>query len=367
MSLADAVSVGLLECRGGRVVWANAALARIARVAGPQALHGRGADALLADVGHGLPDWVWGEAARGPAEHDLECALACDAAPRRLVRVRALGAGVWEIEDVTELRALAQENHRLGAELLAAHREIGELQARADEDAKERDELLSVVSHELQTPLTVVAGFTRLLLAEQVGPLNDEQRHFLTESARSCQRLSRFLRSLVEASGDVAASGALAPVEHALGPVIESVVELLRPLALERGQRMAVAHDAVADRARFDPTRVEQVLLNLLGNALKYGRPGGRVEVSTRRFRAGSRGFVEVAVVDDGPGVPEPDRERIFEPYVRGHAEADGAGLGLGLAICRRIVEAHGGRIGVSDAPGGGACFAFTLPACEAA
>jgi signal transduction histidine kinase len=363
MSLADAVSVGLLECRGGRVVWANAALARLATAAGPEALLGRGADALLLDAGHGIPDWVWGEAAGARAERDLECGLACETGARRLVRVRALGAGLWEVADASELRSLAQENHRLGCELRDAHREIGELQARVDQEAKERDELLSVVSHELQTPLTVVAGFTRLLLAEQVGPLNDEQRHFLAESARSCQRLSRFLRSLVEASGDVAVSGALAPVEHALAPVIESVVELLRPLAQERGQRLAVSHDAVADRARFDPTRIEQVLLNLLGNALKYGRPGGRVRVSTRRFRAGSRSFVEVAVVDDGPGVPEPDRERIFEPYVRGHAEADGAGLGLGLAICRRIVAAHGGHIGVSDAPGGGACFAFTLPA----
>jgi signal transduction histidine kinase len=366
MSLADTVSLGLLACRGGRVVWANPALARLARVAGPEALLGRGADALLADAGHGLPDWVWGETAGAPEGGALECALLPDAGERRAVRLRALGAGLWEVADVTELRALAREAHRLGAELLAAQRDLGELQARVEREAKERDELLSVVSHELQTPLTVIAGFTRLLLAEQVGPLNAEQRHFLSECARSCQRLSRFLRSLVEASGDVAASPALAPKEDALGPVIESVVELLRPLAQERGQRLDVAHAAEADRARFDPTRIEQVLLNLIGNALKYGRPGGRVQVVTRRFRAGGRAFVEVAVVDDGPGVPEPDRERIFEPYVRGH-QVDGAGLGLGLAICRRIVEAHGGGIGVSDAPGGGSAFAFTLPAPEPA
>jgi signal transduction histidine kinase len=99
--------------------------------------------------------------------------------------------------------------------------------------------------------------------------------------------------------------------------------------------------------------------MNLLANAIKYARRGGRVRVASCSAD-GAR--VEVRVEDDGPGVAPEDRERIFEPYVRAGEGRRAGGLGLGLAICKRIVEAHGGTIGVSDRPGGGSVFAFSLP-----
>jgi signal transduction histidine kinase len=221
---------------------------------------------------------------------------------------------------------------------------------------------VTVVSHELRTPLTVIAGFNKLLLSEQVGSLNAEQRRFLTESERSCRRLDAFIGNLIEAARQSAHEGPLELRDASLEGAVRSVVAFLRPLFEERGVRAELRLDPEAARARFHPLRIEQVLTNLLGNAVRYASKGGRVEVATRRLGSGRDARVEVAVTDDGPGVPPADRERIFLPWVRGRERSAG-GLGLGLAICKRIVDAHGGTIGVDAVPGGGSRFAFTLAA----
>src|SRR5262249_37687257 len=126
----------------------------------------------------------------------------------------------------------------------------------------------------------------------------------------------------------------------------------------ERGLTLRVALGA--GEARCDQRRIEQVLVNLVGNAVKYARAGGVIEITTRAL--GPRGGVEVSVGDDGPGIPAPDRERVFEPYVQLGDRRTAGGVGLGLAICRRLVEAHGGRIHVEERAGGGCQFVFTLP-----
>lgn len=240
------------------------------------------------------------------------------------------------------------------------------------------------VSHELRTPLAVIAGFDKLLLSERVGPLTAEQRRFLCECERACARLDAIVVQLLEAEGAPPGEGRLELREGSLAEAIEGVALFLRPLLEERGLRVELRLDPGAECARFHPLRLEQVLTNLVGNALRYAMRGGRIELATRCLGGGAegrpgaegdgdaadrevgQGFVEISVSDDGPGVPPADRERIFEPWVRGADRRD-SGLGLGLAICRRIVEAHGGRIGVDEAPGGGSRFHFTLPAAAPA
>ena len=133
----------------------------------------------------------------------------------------------------------------------------------------------------------------------------------------------------------------------------------------ERRLGLQTRVDPAARRARFDRLRVEQILTNLVGNAIKYAHSGGSIDIETVARPAknpGERGFVEIQVSDNGPGVDLEDRDRVFEPYVRVGDEDRAGGLGLGLAICRRLVEAHGGSICVDDRPGGGARFSFTLP-----
>jgi signal transduction histidine kinase len=365
--MADALSVGLLKGRRGRVAWTNAWLAELVGEKASSDLEGRALDTLVMDAGSGIPDWV----SSSSAGQVVECWLLRREKDPLTVAVRSLGGtevpgeGWWEIQDLTRLRAVQEEAHQQSHQLLRANREIEELRAHVERNAGEREELLTVVSHELRTPITVIAGFNKLLLSEKVGSLTEDQRHFLNESAKSCRRLSTFIGTLVEAAREVAGESPLELVETSLAATIEGVVEFLKPLVDERQQRLELDLDPAAARARFDPMRVEQVLTNLIGNALKHGRAGGVIRVSSRAAEAvaADRRFVEVVVSDDGPGIVAEDRERIFEPYVRGGTGGRAGGLGLGLAICKRIVQAHGGAILATEAKGGGSRFSFTLPA----
>jgi two-component system sensor histidine kinase KdpD len=254
------------------------------------------------------------------------------------------------------------ELERAARRLRDADQEIERLRARLAAQVAEREELVTVVSHELRTPLTVIAGFNKLLLSERVGALNEEQRRFLAQSERSCRRLDAFIGNLIEAARQSARQDALELCEASLEASVRGVVEFLRPLLEERGLRVELRLAPDAARARFHPLRVEQVLTNLIGNAVRYAPKGSCIEVATQRSPSAAEELVEVAVSDEGPGIAPADRERIFGLWVRG-SDGHEAGLGLGLAICKRIVEAHGGTIRVGAAAGGGSRFVFTLPA----
>ena len=257
----------------------------------------------------------------------------------------------------TELREAGQELARLQGELEVLRDRLGRERA-------ERSHLLDAVSHELRTPLTVVGGYHRLLLGDGVGPLNDQQRKFLEESHRSCRRLDAFLANVLAASRARGGSEVLELARAPLAPAIEAVAAMFEPLLAERGLRLSVSLDPAAAEAHFDPPRVEQVLTNLIGNAVKFTRARGSIEIATRAIAAPaneSRRWVEISVSDDGPGIAPEHRERVFEPYVQ-LGERGASGIGLGLAICRRLVEAHGGEIRLDPREGGGCRFSFTLP-----
>lgn len=360
--LLDAVTDGLALCREGTVVWANRALASLCGVDGPEELVDRPFEQLFRDAGQGLP--------QGRAGDALECGLAAPEPPTR-VWIETLEAdesgkeAVFRVRNVTELRAAQSEAFEQGRSLHAAERERAALRDRLQREYADREELLTVVSHELRTPVTVIAGYNRLLLSERIGPLNPEQRRFLTESQKSCQRLNLFIANLLEQGRARLVDGILELHEAPLAPAVDAVVGLFEPLLEERGLRVGVRLEPGL-WARFDPPRLEQVLTNLLGNAARFARPGGTIEVEARAVGPGRPGFVEVAVADDGPGIPPEDRERIFQPYVRAGETRSAGGLGLGLAICKRLVVAHGGTIRVEERPGGGSCFRFTLPGARA-
>jgi signal transduction histidine kinase len=247
----------------------------------------------------------------------------------------------------------------LERELLHAGRRIH--QDRLVVERAEREELLATVSHELRTPVTVIGGYARMLLSGEVGRLNDEQRRFLEESRKSCHKLDAFIEKVLSASRQPKAGQVLELCTASLRPVIDDVTASLRSVLDQRGVRITVHAEAERCVARFDRGGIERVLLNLVGNAARFA--GEQIEITTREAGGAPRPLLEVSVSDDGPGVAPEDRERIFEPYVQAQGDAgrDG-GLGLGLAICRRLVEAHGGKIGVAGRAGGGSRFFFTLP-----
>src|SRR5262245_35791390 len=365
--LARALPEGVVVVRDGRVRWANPAFAELAGRSDAGSLDGAGFADLFADAGQGLPDRT--------RTRPLECTLRRASGGERRVLCRlawpalAPGSDAWCFEDVTQLRALERELLRASQELHRANRELASLREELRAEREGREELLSVVSHELRTPVTVIGGYSRLLLAGDAGPVTDEQRRFLMESSKSCQRLNEFIGKLIEASREKKGGEVLELGSHALQPVVDTVRELLLPLAAERDSQILVRIDSAAAHARFDPLRVEQILTNLIGNAIQHGGSKAIIEVSTRALATpqGGRRFVEVCVEDDGPGVAAEHRERIFEPWVQLRSAARGGGLGLGLSICRRLVEAHGGEITLAERPGGGCRFVFTLPAADAA
>jgi signal transduction histidine kinase len=316
---------------------------------------------LAQDTGGGLPD--------GSRPGPIECGLRRpDGGLRRVIwRLAwpelAPGTDAWVIEDPTPVRELGLEVLRASQELGRLHREAEALRDRLHHERSSRDEILAVVSHELRTPATVIGGYSRILLREDVGPLTPEQRRFLEESSKACRKLDAFIERLLAASRVAQGGEVLEICSAPLRPLLEEVVGRMRPLFEQRRSLLALHGDGEC-RARFDPMRVEQVLVNLLDNALKYAAPGASVEVSAGPVEVDGRPFVEVVVADDGPGIAPEERERVFQAYVRGRGSC-ATGLGLGLALCKRIVEGHGGSIALGGNEGGGCRFAFTLPRTE--
>jgi two-component system, OmpR family, sensor histidine kinase KdpD len=218
-----------------------------------------------------------------------------------------------------------------------------------------RTALLNSVSHDLRTPLASIKASASSLLDQEVSWSDAERDEFLTTINTEVDRLTRLVHNLLDMSRIEA--GALDPrlVESSVAEVVGPVVRRAR--AASR-QRVDVDVPDELPPVLVDPVRLDQVLTNLLDNARAYAA-GGPVQVVARQAGA----TVELRVVDHGPGIPGPERERIFDQFYRlkgGGKRPEGTGMGL--AICRGIVEAHGGRLRVETTPGGGATLALTLP-----
>ncbi len=362
--LGDALSEAMIGVRAGRIAWATARLAELTGEGDVTSLLGLPFEALFEDAGEGLPCDDPGRA--------VECQLRRGDGREARVSVRCLCGDseqapdrVWLLHDVSRQRRLEAELLRASRDLHRANRELESLREHMRRDLADREELLTVVTHELRTPLTVILGYVRLLLSGQVGPLNEEQRRFLGETQKSCQGLNAFVANLLETARSLRGEPVLEASELPVDATIQSVAAFLKPLLDERRLEIRLMPGAHVPRARFDAARIEQVLTNLIGNAIKYAPLGSTIDIATRCVESGD--FVEVEISDAGPGVGDADRERIFEPYVRLGAGSPAGGLGLGLAIARRIVAAHGGEIGVRAREGAGSCFYFTLPVASPA
>ena len=230
-------------------------------------------------------------------------------------------------------------------------------------ERKQRERLqrifLSGVSHELHTPIAIIKGFAGLMSDADVGMTPAQMREKALIIHQESERLERMVGQMLEATR-LQAGGTRLELESAeLEPLVRRVVQKMEPLASGRDSTLEMRVEGDVPPVAADAARVEQVLTNLIENACKYGK--GRVEVALRA----DDHEVEVAVTDSGQGVPEPEKERIFGAFERareGSRARTLPGAGLGLFICKAIVEAHGGRIGVEKGAGGGARFWFTLP-----
>ncbi|HEV2734521.1 MAG TPA: ATP-binding protein, partial [Longimicrobiaceae bacterium] len=251
-------------------------------------------------------------------------------------------------EDLARRIALALDNVRLYREAEAA--------------ARLRDEVVAIVSHDLRNPLNVVTFSSDVLLRSLAeSPDRAAERRQLEGIAQAAERMRRLILDLLDVARVDAGSLPVEPVPCPAGPLASHALELDAALAEERGVsvRSLVADDAPLVLA--DRERILQVLSNLLGNAVRFTPPGGAI---TLRADACER-EVRFALADTGPGIPADDLPHVFDRFWRGQRSAR-SGAGLGLAIARGIVEAHGGRIWAESVPGEGSTFYFTLPRADA-
>lgn len=228
------------------------------------------------------------------------------------------------------------------------------------EVARLKDEFLSAVSHELRSPLALLIGYGELL--QERPPGEDEVRWMGERIHRAGEQLARLVDDLLEAGR--LEQGRFSLDRRRLDPLAAARQAVEAAGATHPTHVFVLSEPAEPPPPVLaDATRLQQVLTNLLSNAARYSPEGGRVTVVLER----QPGMVALAVEDEGPGVPATERGKVFEKFYR-TAQAQQQikkGLGLGLAICRDLVVAHGGRIWVEDAPGGGARFGFTLPLAE--
>ena len=248
--------------------------------------------------------------------------------------------------------ALAIQNARL-------FRGIADKSRQLEVASQHKSEFLANMSHELRTPLNAIIGFSEVLTERMFGELNEKQDEYLKDIYASGQHLLSLINDILDLSKIEAGKMELELSDFHLPSAIDSALTLVRERATRRSITLQAAVDGQVGEVRADERKVRQVMLNLLSNAIKFTPEGGRIEVRAVPVD----GSVEVSVTDTGVGIAPEDQEAVFEEFRQvGTADKRVEGTGLGLALSRKFVELHGGRIWVKSQVGVGSTFAFTLP-----
>src|SRR5262249_5030857 len=248
--------------------------------------------------------------------------------------------------------ALAIKNARLFHEIEDKGRQL-------EAASRHKSEFLANMSHELRTPLNAIIGFSEVLNERMFGELNEKQDEYLKDIYASGQHLLSLINDILDLSKIEAGRMELEVTDFDLPAAIDNALILVRERASRRGITLGRAIDDRVGMIRGDERKVKQVLLNLLSNALKFTPEGGRIDVRA----AMNDGMAEISVTDTGVGIAPEDQEAIFEEFRQvGTADKKVEGTGLGLALSRKFIELHGGRIWVKSHVGQGSTFTFTIP-----
>ena len=257
-----------------------------------------------------------------------------------------------EVGGLSETAALGAAFNEMAAEL-----EIEE--GRRDELDRLKDDFVLTASHELRSPLTSVQGFAELLMLERES-LTPKQVETVEVILDNCRHLVRLLNDLLDLARSDAGRLLIKPQPAEVAPLIEDVVRTMRAQTEAGNQSLGEEIQPGLPLINVEPARIRQILVNLLTNAHEYSPEGASIGVSARSLGA----EVEIAVSDNGPGIPQDQLERIFERFTRGDAGLTQrvGGTGLGLAISKSLVDLHGGSIVAESAPGQGSTFRVRLP-----
>lgn len=256
---------------------------------------------------------------------------------------------------------IAIENIRLFQQIQQKSRQLEAANVRLQELDQLKSDFVSNVSHELRTPLTAIKGAVELLIREVPGSLNEKQTHYLTRVKSNTQHLAGLINDLLDLAkiedGKIELKAGRVP----LGALLHEAVDSLRPIAAEKAISLEVR---LAEPARIvwaDRNKIMQVLLNLIGNAIKFTPGEGKITIATE---LNSSEWTQVSVSDTGQGIGAAECEKIFSKFyqVAEIGKSKPKGTGLGLAISKALVELHGGKIWVQSDLNSGSTFFFTLP-----
>jgi len=225
--------------------------------------------------------------------------------------------------------------------------------------SRHKSEFLANMSHELRTPLNAIIGFSEVLGERMFGELNEKQDEYLKDIHASGQHLLSLINDILDLSKIEAGRMELEVTDFDLPMTIDNALMLVRERAARRGIDLHRTLDERLGQIQADERKVRQVLLNLLSNAIKFTPEGGRIDVQARAVD----GSIEVSVTDTGVGIAPEDQDAVFEEFRQvGTADKKVEGTGLGLALSRKFIELHGGKIWVKSEIGAGSTFTFTVP-----
>jgi signal transduction histidine kinase len=263
------------------------------------------------------------------------------------------------LQTFADQAVIAIENVRLFTELEARNREIEDKSRQLEAASQHKSEFLANMSHELRTPLNAVIGFSEVLSEGMFGQLNEKQEEYARDIYSSGQHLLSLINDILDLSKIEAGRMELELTDFHLPAALDNALTLVRERAGRRGIALGMTVDERLGEIQADERKIRQVVLNLLSNAIKFTPEGGGINV---RAMPGD-GVVEVSVTDTGVGIAPEDQEAIFEEFRQvGTAAKKVEGTGLGLALSRKFVELHGGRIWVTSQVGAGSTFTFTIP-----
>jgi signal transduction histidine kinase/ActR/RegA family two-component response regulator len=272
--------------------------------------------------------------------------------------VRRKRTGEFTEETLDLLEAFANQS-ALALQNAQLYRELREQSLELELASGHKSEFLASMSHELRTPLNAVLGFSEVLLERMFGEINDRQEEYLRDIHGSGTHLLELLNEILDLSKIEAGRMELEYSSFELRSLLEDAASMIRQRALAQGITLNVACADDVGLIHSDELRLKQVVLNLMTNAVKFTGDGGSVAVRAERRGA----EIDITVTDSGIGVPESDRERIFESFQQGgRGSSREEGTGLGLTLSRRIVELLGGRMWLESEVGVGSTFGFSLP-----
>jgi two-component system, NtrC family, sensor kinase len=286
---------------------------------------------------------------------------------RMQVAAEAIGGGAYEvrieIDRRDELGSLARAFNTMAERLQeligGLERLVAERTRQLENASKHKSEFLANMSHELRTPLNAILGFTQVLQQKLFGEVNEKQEEYLEDIHTSADHLLELINDVLDLSKVEAGQVKLERASFSLREALERGVVMVRERAVKNGVTLSFEPGSEAELVEGDERRIRQVVFNLLSNAVKFTPQGGSVEVSSAK----RNGEVLVSVTDTGPGIAAEDQERIFEEFQQTDIGAEEhEGTGLGLALSKKLVELHGGRIWVESELGAGSTFTFTLP-----